>query len=255
MPSSHLDFQLLVPYNLTVTLSDTRLFWVMEHAESESPAPKRPRSATPASRSPGRLRPVRLGQTALIVIDCQEVCWDKATDYLRERLNKTLLPNMQILLQASRAAALEIIYVVIEAMTNDCRDFAPCYKLSNLQIPKGSPKAHVLPEIAPQDDDIVIRKGSLSAFCSTNIDFVLRNLGVKDLLMVGMRTNQCVEGAVRDASDLGYMVTVVDECCGACSETEHTNSLDGMRTFARVMTTSEVCEELEHLLQAKKRAT
>lgn len=208
-----------------------------------------------ASRHRGRLVPVQLGQSAVIVIDCQEMFWEHATDYSRERMKKTLLPNTQALLRVSRAAALETIFVVIESLTKDCRDSSLDYKLSDLNVPRGSPKAQVLPEIAPHDDEIVLRKTSCSVFCSTNIDYVLRNLGMKHLLVVGVLTNQCVESAVRDASDLGYMCTVVDDCCAAPSEPEHTAALHNLRGFARVLTQREVCDELEHLMEAKNCAS
>lgn len=42
-----------------------------------------------------------------------------------------------------------------------------------------------------------------SVFMSSKIDYVLRNMGVTSLVLVGMITNQCVESSARDAADLG----------------------------------------------------
>ena len=52
-----------------------------------------------------------------------------------------------------------------------------------------------------------------STLISTNIDYVLRNLGVKQLVISGLITDQCVESAIRDACDLGYLVTQGRDAC------------------------------------------
>ena len=55
---------------------------------------------------------------------------------------------------------------------------------------------------------MVFPKTSSSVFISTNLDYVLRCLGVRQLVIVGCLTDQCVESAVRDACDLHYLVTL-----------------------------------------------
>ena len=62
---------------------------------------------------------------------------------------------------------------------------------------KSSTVAQVMPCIRPGPDDIVLPKTSSSAFVSTNIDYVVRALGVRGLLMAGCLTDQCVESAIR----------------------------------------------------------
>ena len=198
----------------------------------------------------GRNVPVRLGQTAVVIIDCQELFWDHASDYAAARMRKSVLPNTQALLQAARTARLEIIYVVIEALTKDARDNSLDYKISKIVVPRGSPKAQVLPEIAPAEDDIVISKTSCSVFCSTNINYVLRNLNIRHVVFTGVITNQCVESAVRDACDLGYLCTVTEDCCAALSEREHQSALHNMRGFARINTSTEMVRELEQLVSS-----
>ena len=56
-----------------------------------------------------------------------------------------------------------------------------------------------------------------SVFISTNIDYVLRNLGMRYLILSGVVTDQCIESAVRDACDLGYLVTVATDACTTIS--------------------------------------
>ena len=57
-----------------------------------------------------------------------------------------------------------------------------------------------MPCLRPGPDDIVLPKTSSSVFVSTNLDYVLRTLGVRGLLVVGCVTDQCVEHAIRLAS-------------------------------------------------------
>jgi ureidoacrylate peracid hydrolase len=123
------------------------------------------------------------------------------------------LPNMQRLQAACRAAGIEVIYTVIESLTRDGRDRSLDYKITGFHVPKGSWDAKVLDGIAPGDDEIVLPKTSSSVFISTNIDYVLRNLGVRQLAVAGLVTDQCIESAVRDACDLGYLVTLVTDAC------------------------------------------
>jgi nicotinamidase-related amidase len=84
--------------------------------------------------------------------------------------------------------------------------------------------AQVLEAIAPGDDEIVLSKTSSSVFISTNIDYVLRNLGTRYLVVAGFLTDQCIESAVRDACDLGYLVTLVTDACATLSAERHQNS-------------------------------
>ena len=71
--------------------------------------------------------------------------------------------------------------------------------------------------IQPGEDEIVFPKTSSSVFISTNIDYVLRCLGVRQLILAGCLTDQCVESAVRDACDLHYLVTLASGACHTCS--------------------------------------
>ena len=73
----------------------------------------------------------------------------------------------------------ERIYTVIEALTADARDHSLDYKISGLRVTKGSWEAQVVDALEPLPDEIVLPKGSSSVFVSTNITYVLRNLGVE----------------------------------------------------------------------------
>jgi ureidoacrylate peracid hydrolase len=139
---------------------------------------------------------------------------------------------------------------VIENMTRDGRDRSLDYKISGIDVPLGSREAQVLDEIAPADDEIIFRKTSSSVFISTNIDYVLRNLEVRSLIVAGLLTDQCVESAVRDACDLGYLVTLVADACTTASAERHEQSLIGIRGYCRQRTTDTLLTEIAGLTQS-----
>ena len=118
---------------------------------------------------------------------------DARYGYFFRTMRETALPNMQRLQAACRHAGIEVMYTVIEALTRDGRDLSLDYKISGLFVPRGSWDAKVLDVIAPVEDEMVLPKTSSSVFISTNIDYVLRNLGVRSLMIAGALTDQCID--------------------------------------------------------------
>jgi ureidoacrylate peracid hydrolase len=174
--------------------------------------------------------------------------------YYFARLEAVALPNMQRLQAACRAAGVEVMYTVIESLTRDGRDRSLDYKITGFHVPKGSWDAKVLAAIAPEGDEIVLPKTSSSVFISTNIDYVLRNLGMRQLVIAGLVTDQCVESAVRDACDLGYLVTLVTDACATYSQERHDNTLRAIKGYCRQRTTDQLLTELGEVRGASHRA-
>jgi ureidoacrylate peracid hydrolase len=162
-------------------------------------------------------------------------------------LRTSAVPNMQRLQQACRAAKIEVLYTVIESMTQDGRDRSLDYKVSRLHVPKGSWDAKVIDELAPAADEMVLGKTSSSVFISTKLHYILGNLGVRYLMIAGCLTDQCVDSAVRDACDLGYFVTTVTDACATLSQERHDWSLRLTKGYARQRTTAQVVAEIERL--------
>jgi ureidoacrylate peracid hydrolase len=159
-------------------------------------------------------------------------------------MRETALPNMQRLQAACRRARIEVMYTVIEALTRDGRDQSLDYKISKLFVPHGSWDAKVLDDIAPIDDEIVLPKTSSSVFISTNFDYVLRNLGVRSLIIAGCLTDQCVDSTVRDACDLGYLVTVPTDACATLTAERHEWALRNNRGYCRQVLTDDLEREI-----------
>jgi ureidoacrylate peracid hydrolase len=206
--------------------------------------------------------PIEPAHAALLFVDVQKYncTWDGAEyahlsaaekqerfAYFFRNLQSTALPNMVRLQQACRRAGIEVTYTVIESMTADGRDRSLDYKITGFNVPKGSADAQMVDELEPTDDEMVFRKTSSSVFISTNIDYVLRNLGTKYLIIAGCLTDQCVDSAVRDACDFGYLVTVPTDACATLSAERHDWSLRNNRGYCRQITTEALLEEIARL--------
>ena len=168
-------------------------------------------------------------------------------EYFFSQLREVVIPNMQHLQAACRNKGIEVMYTVMESLTKDGRDRSLDYKISGFHIPRGSWDAQVLDAIKPLDDEIVLPKTSSSVFISTNIDYILGNLGVDFLVISGLLTDQCISSAVRDACDLGYLVTLVTDACASYTRERHESSLSHIRGYCRQRTTAAFLRELEVL--------
>ena len=161
-----------------------------------------------------------------------------------DQLDTYVIPNMQAIQSACRTAGVEVMYTTIESLTLDGRDRSLDYKITGFNVPKGSWDGKVVDQIAPVGDEIILPKSSSSVFVSTHIDYVLRNLGVKQIVISGLITDQCVESAIRDACDLGYLVTQVTDACLTYTQDRHDHSLQTIKGYCRQVTTAELVAEL-----------
>jgi nicotinamidase-related amidase len=149
------------------------------------------------------------------------------------------LPAQKRLIDAARARGAEIVYTMIEALTVDGRDRSLDHKLSGILVPKGSDLAKVIDAVAPEGDDIVLPKTSSGVFNSTVLDYVLRNLGVENVVVVGFLTDQCVDMAVRDGADRGYYMVCASDACATYTQERHAWALKAFGGYCRVQTVDE----------------
>jgi len=203
--------------------------------------------------------PLKPDQSALLFIDVQNFAAhrdgaefdglppdDFAQKYgwFFDQLDTRVILNMQAIQSACRTAGVEVMYTTIESLTLDGRDRSLDYKITGFNVPKGSWDGKVVDQIAPLGDEIILPKSSSSVFVSTHIDYVLRNLGVKQIVISGLITDQCVESAIRDACDLGYLVTQVTDACLTYTQDRHDHSLKTIKGYCRQVTTAELMAEL-----------
>lgn len=176
--------------------------------------------------------------------DLAEPVFEERYGWFFEELEDRVIPNMVRLQAACRKAAVEVMYTTIESLTKNGRDRSLDYKITGFNVPKGSWDGKVIDQLTPGEDEIHFPKSSSSVFISTHIDYVLRNLGVRQLVISGLITDQCVESAIRDACDLGYLVTQVTDGCLTYSSARHENSLGAIAGYCRQMTTDSLIQEI-----------
>jgi nicotinamidase-related amidase len=191
-----------------------------------------------------RERPFEAKKTCLLLIDTQNYVWNpevaQRVPYFDRQIREVVLPNLRRLIDTFHDAGAEVMYTVIENYTRDGRDRSLDYKLSNFFIAKGSWEAKVLDAIAPGDDDIVLPKTSSGVFNSTNIEYLLRNIGIDTLVVTGFLTDQCVDHTMRDAADRGFYPVCLPDACATHSEARHESALKAFAGYCRTMTTAQL---------------
>lgn len=93
---------------------------------------------------------------------------------------------------------------------------------------RGSWGAEVIDQLKPLAEDIIIYNYSSSAFAYTDLDLILRNKEITDLVLTGLVTNWVVESTARDATNRGYNVYTLSDCCQGVTEEMHRWSLSNI---------------------------
>ncbi len=182
----------------------------------------------------------------------------EAQEYYFDRLESLVLPNVRRLQDSFRSHDLEVVHTRIQSLTRNGRDRSKGHRRLGLLAAPGSKEAEFIDSVAPNmdRDEIVINKTASGVFSSTNLHYVLNNLAIESLFVVGVYTNECVETTVRDACDLGYLVTVVEDCCATVTPELHAASLATLRDrYARILSLDEATKIIDQWVpqRAKRR--
>jgi nicotinamidase-related amidase len=199
------------------------------------------------------------GKLALLVIDIQNVylarpdpatldaparaTYDAWTPF-HERMQATVIPTVQQLLQRFRHDGHEVLFARIACQTRDGRDRSLSQKLpgwNNLLLPKDEWESQIPAVIAPQGEEIVVTKTTDSALTGTNLRLILHNLGLAQVVCCGIFTDQCVSSTVRSLADESFAVIVVEDACAAAAEALHRHELEIINhIYCHVMSSAEL---------------
>ncbi len=206
---------------------------------------------------PRRDDPFRADETALLLVDMQRIWLEPGADpshpergpdhYFYRHTAAETIPNQERLLRAARAGGVEVIHTIIQSLTEDGRDRSLDHKLTPIHIAPSLPEGFPVATLAPDGDEIMLPKTSSGVFNSTNIDYVLKNLGIRYLIIVGIMTDQCVDMAVRDAADRGYLVTCISDACAAGTQERHETALKAFGGYCWVTDTDTAVARIEAL--------
>jgi len=211
--------------------------------------------------APERREAIKAGNIALLCIDLQYLDAArnygvfkeaKATDVPKEShdyyfhmLESTVLPNVRRLQDTFRNHNLEVIHVRIQSRTQDGRDRSAAHKRLGLLASPGSKEAEILPDVAPMGDEMIFNKTSSGVFTSTNIYYVLKNLEIDTIFIAGVYTDECVSTTARDASDLGFLVTLISDGCATVTQERHDFTIATLKDrYTRILSTEEAIREI-----------
>ena len=219
---------------------------------------------------------VDLAKAALVVIDMQNSFCDPESDVMSSvwsiarlegerpdvewwtnHMRDTVIPNNQRLISVCREAGLRIVYAVMGYWSEDGSEF-PAHMRDKLMAFRaksakdvrgyqfGRPGTQVIRALAPRQNEVVLQKVTSSAFSSTGIDVILRNMGIEYLFITGQNTDGCVLYTSLDARDRGYRLTLVSDACITLDKVKHEMILSLYKAnWGRVCTTQEAIREIQ----------
>jgi len=109
----------------------------------------------------------------------------------------------------------------------------------DMKIPAGKKGHDIVDELAPQPGDVVFQKRRPDGFIGTDFDLMLRQRGIKTILIGGVATEGGVEGTARSGRNLGYYTVVLKDCVGSRNREFHDTALKLMAGAYFDVTTSD----------------
>jgi nicotinamidase-related amidase len=185
-------------------------------------------------------RTVTMGTTAVLVIDMQRDFIDPGAPIECPGGREIVAPIGRLLALAHQKG-LPVIYTQ-EAHRAEGVDFGRELDGEEpVHCVEGTPGVEIIPDLARQPGDFLIVKRRYSAFFATDLDLLLRGLGVDTLILTGVATDVCVRATAQDAQQLNYRVVVPEECAAGTSVEQHHAALRNIAyILGKVMPLSQV---------------
>jgi nicotinamidase-related amidase len=160
------------------------------------------------------------GKTALLLMDIQEPTVKMLPD------STDFIKSVTHAIQIARLNNIPLIYVVVgfrkgypEASPNN-KSFSVIKKNTAMSF-DSEESARVHASVTPQPNDILIVKKRISAFTGSDLEVVLRSLGIIHIVLTGIATSGVVLSTLREAADKDYVITVLSDCCADRDEEVH----------------------------------
>lgn len=179
---------------------------------------------------------VNVGNTAVIVVDMQNDFGSDGGMFDRAGVNIKMIqravdPTAKVI-EAARKAGIKIIYLKmgykedlsdlgVEGSPNRVRHLQFMHVGDTVNTPDGKKGrilvrdhwgTEILEKLKPRDGDIIIYKTRFSGFYKTELDILLKQNGIRNLIVTGCTTSICVESTVRDAMFRDYSSIVLEDC-------------------------------------------
>ena len=188
--------------------------------------------------------------TAIVTQECQGAVIgpDAGLAMLADEARRVALPNITTLLPTARAAGVRVVHCVVQrrpdglGSNHNAKIFA--IGRGDVNILPGTPGAAVLPELGPEPTDLVLsRWHGVGPMGGTDLDTVLRNLGVSTIVVVGVSLNIAIPNVVMDAVNAAYRVVVPrDAVAGIPAEYGDAVIDNTLSLLATITTTDELLQ-------------
>lgn len=194
------------------------------------------------------------GHTAIVTQECQGavVGPDAGLTALADEARRVALPNIERLLPAARATSAHVVHCLVQrrqdglGSNHNAKIFA--IGRSDVGILPGTPGAALLPEFGPEPTDLVLsRWHGLGPMGGTDLDAILRNLGVTTIVAVGVSVNIAIINLVMDAVNAGYRVVLPRDAVAGIPAAYADAVIDNTLALLATVTTT------DELLQAWQR--
>jgi biuret amidohydrolase len=194
------------------------------------------------------------GHTAIVTQELQGavVGPDAGLAALADEARRVALPNIARLLPVARDSGVRVVHCLVQrradgqGSNHNAKLFA--IGRSGVAIEPGSPGATLLPEFGPEPTDLVLHRWhGLGPMGGTDLDAILRNLGVTTIVAVGVSLNVAIPNLVMDAVNAGYRVVLPrDAVAGIPAEYGDAVIDNTLALLATVTTTDDVIEVWRH---------
>src|ERR1700761_9303134 len=184
--------------------------------------------------------------TAIVTQECQGAVIgpDAGLQQLADEARRVALPNITRLLPAGRAAGVRVVHCTVQRRPDGLgsNHNAKIFHIGRgeVNILPGTPGAAVLPELGPEPTDLVLsRWHGIGPMGGTDLDAVLRNLGVSTIVVVGVSLNLAIPNVVMDAVNCAYRVIVPRDAVAGIP-TDYGNAIiDNMLSLLATITSTD----------------
>jgi len=181
-------------------------------------------------------------KTSLLIIDMQNdfVLEGKP---LKVAGARAVIPKIQSVLAEFRKRSLPVFHV-LRVHRADGSDVEITRKELFARSPfavEGTEGAAIIDELSPVKGEYALTKTRMSAFIGTELDLMLRTLGISKLFVCGIQTPNCIRTTVFDGIAYNYPVVLIDDATGASSDDVHRANVRDMENIGvRIVKTAEI---------------
>ncbi|MFV9616196.1 MAG: cysteine hydrolase family protein [Gammaproteobacteria bacterium] len=176
-------------------------------------------------------------ETALLSIDVQNTYMTPSVNPeerarwapFHQRMHEIVVPRTAELQNRFRQHGMDVLHARIACLLEDGRDRSLSQKKPGwnyLLLPKNQEDAQIVAELTPKEGEIVLTKTTDSALTGTNLRLILHNMGIKNVVLTGIFTDQCISSTVRSLADESFNVILVEDCCAAGTDELHQKELE-----------------------------